>query len=241
MAWINKWYRAFLCFENFDTISNGVENTSEQCFAKLPMSQNSAADMRCWEIRNQTYFSDPELCVNGEVHREEGIHTGIPIPVTHHTETDSEVTNEKSCSKSCLKNYEALKKQYNDLLVKLDDTDFKAATYKRGKGGLNAVKASACWNNSQLNDKGFIEYGSQATLTRNIAPYNHILKTLMEVMLLLVEEQMEAELLQRCGTKELFLFTDSECLAASPIFKLLDETQILHKIPRLDNMYNVLI
>ncbi|GKA61774.1 putative ribonuclease H-like domain-containing protein, partial [Tanacetum coccineum] len=45
---------------------------------------------------------------------------------------ESEATNDKSCSKSCLKNYEALKKQYDDLLVKLDDTGFKAATYKRG-------------------------------------------------------------------------------------------------------------
>ncbi|GJZ91828.1 hypothetical protein Tco_0663893, partial [Tanacetum coccineum] len=46
--------------------------------------------------------------------------------------TNSEVSNDKSCSKSCLQNYEALKKQYDDLLVKLDDTGFKAATYKRG-------------------------------------------------------------------------------------------------------------
>ncbi|GKD93811.1 hypothetical protein Tco_1373648, partial [Tanacetum coccineum] len=46
--------------------------------------------------------------------------------------SDSKVTNDKSCSKSCLTNYEALKKQYDDLLVKLDDTRFKAATYKRG-------------------------------------------------------------------------------------------------------------
>ncbi|GKB33455.1 putative ribonuclease H-like domain-containing protein, partial [Tanacetum coccineum] len=44
----------------------------------------------------------------------------------------SEVTNDKSFSKSCLKNYEALKKQYDDLLVKLYDTGFKASTYKRG-------------------------------------------------------------------------------------------------------------
>ncbi|GJU96299.1 ribonuclease H-like domain-containing protein [Tanacetum coccineum] len=44
----------------------------------------------------------------------------------------SEVTNDKSCSKSCLKNYEVVKKQYDDLLVKLDDTGFKASTYKRG-------------------------------------------------------------------------------------------------------------
>ncbi|GKF40112.1 hypothetical protein Tco_0120173, partial [Tanacetum coccineum] len=50
--------------------------------------------------------------------------------------SDSEVTNDKSCSKSCLKNYEALKKQYDDLLVKLDDTGFKAATYNRGLATL---------------------------------------------------------------------------------------------------------
>ncbi|GJW51423.1 hypothetical protein Tco_0092774 [Tanacetum coccineum] len=48
----------------------------------------------------------------------------------------SELTNAKSCSKNCLKNYEALKKQYDDLLVKLSDTDFKAATYKRGLATL---------------------------------------------------------------------------------------------------------
>ncbi|GKA05161.1 putative ribonuclease H-like domain-containing protein [Tanacetum coccineum] len=46
--------------------------------------------------------------------------------------SDSKVTNDKSC----LKNYEALKKQYDDLLVKLDDTGFKAATYKRGLATL---------------------------------------------------------------------------------------------------------
>ncbi|GKB41175.1 hypothetical protein Tco_0886117 [Tanacetum coccineum] len=47
--------------------------------------------------------------------------------------SDTEV---KTCSKNCLKNYEALKKQYDDLLVKLSDTDFKAATYKRGLATL---------------------------------------------------------------------------------------------------------
>ncbi|GJY11993.1 hypothetical protein Tco_0381302, partial [Tanacetum coccineum] len=46
------------------------------------------------------------------------------------------VNNDKSCSKTCLTNYEALKKQYDDLLVKLDDTGFNAATYKRGLATL---------------------------------------------------------------------------------------------------------
>ncbi|GKE18244.1 hypothetical protein Tco_1425821, partial [Tanacetum coccineum] len=45
---------------------------------------------------------------------------------------DSEVYKDKTCTKTCLKNYETLKKQYDDLIVKLNQTKFKAATYKRG-------------------------------------------------------------------------------------------------------------
>ncbi|GJS45125.1 hypothetical protein Tco_0595246 [Tanacetum coccineum] len=45
---------------------------------------------------------------------------------------DSEVYNDKTCSKTCLKNYETLKKQCDDLIVKLNQTKFTAATYKRG-------------------------------------------------------------------------------------------------------------
>ncbi|GKB62970.1 reverse transcriptase domain-containing protein, partial [Tanacetum coccineum] len=46
---------------------------------------------------------------------------------------DSEVYTDKTCSKTCLKNYETLKKQCDDLLVKLNESEFKAATYKRVK------------------------------------------------------------------------------------------------------------
>ncbi|GKB35356.1 ribonuclease H-like domain-containing protein [Tanacetum coccineum] len=45
---------------------------------------------------------------------------------------DSEVYNDKTCSKTCLKNYETLKKQCDDLIVKLNQTEFTAATYKIG-------------------------------------------------------------------------------------------------------------
>ncbi|GJU05256.1 ribonuclease H-like domain-containing protein [Tanacetum coccineum] len=51
---------------------------------------------------------------------------------------DSEVYTDKTCSKTCLKNYETLKKQYDDLLAKLHQTEFKATTYKRG---LDTVEA----------------------------------------------------------------------------------------------------
>ncbi|GJW61691.1 ribonuclease H-like domain-containing protein [Tanacetum coccineum] len=45
---------------------------------------------------------------------------------------DSEVYNDKSYTKTCLKNYETLKKQCDDLIVKLNQTEFTRATYKRG-------------------------------------------------------------------------------------------------------------
>ncbi|GJR78451.1 putative ribonuclease H-like domain-containing protein [Tanacetum coccineum] len=41
-----------------------------------------------------------------------------------------------------------------------------------------------------------------------------------------------------CDKKNYVLFTDSECLVLSPNFKLSDESQILLKIPRKDNMYS---
>ncbi|GKF63401.1 hypothetical protein Tco_0186849, partial [Tanacetum coccineum] len=43
---------------------------------------------------------------------------------------------------------------------------------------------------------------------------------------------------QMCDKKNYVLFTDTECLVLPPNFKLLDETQILLKIPRKDNMYS---
>ncbi|GKC23724.1 ribonuclease H-like domain-containing protein [Tanacetum coccineum] len=49
--------------------------------------------------------------------------------------SDSEV---KTCSKTCLTNYETLKKQYDDLIFKLHETEFKAISYKRG---LDTVEA----------------------------------------------------------------------------------------------------
>ncbi|GKE54179.1 ribonuclease H-like domain-containing protein [Tanacetum coccineum] len=43
---------------------------------------------------------------------------------------------------------------------------------------------------------------------------------------------------QMCDKKNHVLFTDTECLVLSPNFKLPDESQILLKIPREDNMYS---
>ncbi|GJV43900.1 ribonuclease H-like domain-containing protein [Tanacetum coccineum] len=52
--------------------------------------------------------------------------------------SDSEVYTDKTCSKTCLNNYETCKKQYDDLLAKQLQTKFESATYKRG---LDTVEA----------------------------------------------------------------------------------------------------
>nr|GEU62700.1 putative ribonuclease H-like domain-containing protein [Tanacetum cinerariifolium] len=44
---------------------------------------------------------------------------------------------------------------------------------------------------------------------------------------------------QMCDKKNSVLFTDTECLVLSPEFKLLDESQVLLRVPRENNMYNV--
>ncbi|GJS16559.1 putative ribonuclease H-like domain-containing protein [Tanacetum coccineum] len=43
---------------------------------------------------------------------------------------------------------------------------------------------------------------------------------------------------QMCDKKNSVLFTEIECLVLSPNFKLLDESQVLLKVPRQNNMYN---
>nr|GEZ52717.1 putative ribonuclease H-like domain-containing protein [Tanacetum cinerariifolium] len=44
---------------------------------------------------------------------------------------------------------------------------------------------------------------------------------------------------QMCDKKNSVLFTDTECLVLSHDFKLLDESQVLLRVPRENNMYNV--
>nr|GEY20483.1 ribonuclease H-like domain-containing protein [Tanacetum cinerariifolium] len=44
---------------------------------------------------------------------------------------------------------------------------------------------------------------------------------------------------QMCNKKNSVLFTDTECLVLSPKFKLPDDTQVMLRVPRENNMYNV--
>ncbi|GJS38412.1 putative ribonuclease H-like domain-containing protein [Tanacetum coccineum] len=44
---------------------------------------------------------------------------------------------------------------------------------------------------------------------------------------------------QICDKNNSVLFNDTECIVLSPNFKLIDESQVLHRVPRKNNMYSV--
>nr|GEZ70032.1 ribonuclease H-like domain-containing protein [Tanacetum cinerariifolium] len=44
---------------------------------------------------------------------------------------------------------------------------------------------------------------------------------------------------QMCDKKNNVLFNDTECIVLSPNFKLIDESQVLLRVPRKNNMYSV--
>ncbi|GJW20229.1 ribonuclease H-like domain-containing protein [Tanacetum coccineum] len=56
------------------------------------------------------------------------VHTNIALI----SFSDSEVHNDKTCSKTCLKSFETLKTQLDDLRIELIKSEFNLATYKRG-------------------------------------------------------------------------------------------------------------
>ncbi|GJR91144.1 putative ribonuclease H-like domain-containing protein [Tanacetum coccineum] len=103
---------------------------------------------------------------------------------------------------------------------------------------VNTVKASACWvwrltklNSASITFKrqNYIDArGKSKSTSRN----------LMEDMLHLEEELEEEELLM-CDKKNSVLFTDIACFVMSPNFKLPNESQVLLKVLRKNNMYSV--
>ncbi|GKC82201.1 putative ribonuclease H-like domain-containing protein, partial [Tanacetum coccineum] len=112
---------------------------------------------------------------------------------------------------------------------------------------VNAIKASAywVWRPTKLNS-------AQRLFEENINKVIHKKKiktlwNLMEDMLPLGEEPKEGKLLVKellklflgVDKKNSFLFTNIGCFVLSSDFKLAEESQVLLKVPRKNNMYSV--
>nr|GFA12585.1 ribonuclease H-like domain-containing protein [Tanacetum cinerariifolium] len=100
------------------------------------------------------------------------------------------------------------------------------------------------WTNAQrgnpqqdLKDKGVIDSGCSRNMTRNrsyLTEYEEINRGFVaELKFNLFSVS------QMCDKKNNVLFTDTECVILSPDFKLNDESHVLLKVPRKDNMYSV--
>ncbi|GJW90754.1 putative ribonuclease H-like domain-containing protein [Tanacetum coccineum] len=119
--------------------------------------------------------------------------------------------------------YSAKPMSFNAVKVKVNTVRQKAVKNAR----QNSVVVNVVRGKPQQDDTRFINSGCSRHMTGNIA----------YLMLHLGEEHMVVEFLM-CDKKNYVLFTDTECLVLSPNFKLPDESQILFKIPRKDNMYS---
>ncbi|GKB54231.1 ribonuclease H-like domain-containing protein [Tanacetum coccineum] len=99
-----------------------------------------------------------------------------------------------------------------------------------------------------LHDQGIFDSGCSRHMTGNksyLTDYQEFvedifiedLSDLMDVL----KEELKFNLFsvsQMCDKKNSVLFTKTECLVLSPDFKLLDESQVLLKVPRQNNMYS---
>ncbi|GKA19668.1 ribonuclease H-like domain-containing protein [Tanacetum coccineum] len=379
------------------TVSPNVNTTSHQDLEQIHEDDLEAMDLK-WQLsllsiraKRWDNFAGNIL----EQKEQRGVKEQVKKNMALMVFLDSEVYNDKTCTKTCLKNYKTLKKQSDDLIVMLNQTEFIAATYKRGLATVEEqlisyrknevlfseevaiLKREVACKDYEINGLGyndvppphpliynrpkkldlsysgldefkdpeFKSYGSkdkqvsedtssfvdsplnvdketakavntarlkavnivrshsavvnavrfnQANVVKASAywvwrptkldsasttlkkhnyidargRYKSISRNLMEVMLHLGEEHLVVRIVmvkgtlktdsldfedvyfvnelkfnlfsvsQMCDKKNYVLFTDTECLVLSPNFKLPDESQILLKIPRKDNMYS---
>ncbi|GJW47720.1 putative ribonuclease H-like domain-containing protein [Tanacetum coccineum] len=133
---------------------------------------------------------------------------------------------------------------------------------------VNAIKASACWvwklktkiqvsnglgpqkrlvflpyvqGNPQqdLQKKGVIDSGCSRHMTENMS-YLTDFEEINEGYVAFGELKFNLfSVSQMCDKKNSVLFNDTECIVLSPNFKLTDESHVLLKVPRKNNMYSV--
>nr|GEX60568.1 retrovirus-related Pol polyprotein from transposon TNT 1-94 [Tanacetum cinerariifolium] len=167
--------------------------------------------------------------------------------------SDSKVS---TCSKACLKSYETLKEHYDNLSkdykkyqlnVRAYKTELKKKLEKAEKERdeikitlekfENSSKTLNKMLDSQVNDKYKTGVGYHAVPP----PYTgSFMPPKPDLILADVDEYVVSESVisvRAVATNE--ANTSTECVVLSPDFKLLDESQVLIRVPRKNNMYSV--
>ncbi|GKA06637.1 hypothetical protein Tco_0685861 [Tanacetum coccineum] len=118
--------------------------------------------------------------------------------------------------------------------------DRAVVSENKGKGA-NAVKASACWvwKAKRDYDGRFVSFGDSKG---RISGKGKIKTGSLDFEDVYFCKELKYNLFsvsQICDKKNKVLFTDTECLVLSSDFKLLDESQVLMRVPRKDNIYSL--
>ncbi|GJR54101.1 ribonuclease H-like domain-containing protein [Tanacetum coccineum] len=117
----------------------------------------------------------------------------------------------------------------------------------RPKAVLSVVKGNKRNGNPQQNlkDKGVIDSGCSRHVIRNgsyLTDYEEIDEGFIAFGDVYFVKELKFNLFsvsQICDKKNSVLFTDTECVVLSPNFKLTNESHVLLKVPRKDNMYSI--
>ncbi|GJT24372.1 ribonuclease H-like domain-containing protein [Tanacetum coccineum] len=108
----------------------------------------------------------------------------------------------------------------------------KKLTARPNSAVVNAVRENQ--GHPQKEDQGYVDNGCSRHMTGNIGKLD------FEDVYFVKELQFNLfSVSQMCDKKNSVLFTDTGCFVLSPDFKLADESQVLLKVPRKNNMYSV--
>ncbi|GKA24911.1 putative ribonuclease H-like domain-containing protein [Tanacetum coccineum] len=104
---------------------------------------------------------------------------------------------------------------------------------------VNAVKGNQGNPQMDLQDQGVIDNGCSRHMTGNMSYLTDFVEIDGGYVAFGELEFNLFNVSQMCDKKNSVLFNDTECIVLSPNFKLTDESHVLLKVPRKNNMYSV--
>ncbi|GJT64171.1 retrovirus-related pol polyprotein from transposon TNT 1-94 [Tanacetum coccineum] len=110
-------------------------------------------------------------------------------------------------------------------------------TVRPNSAVLNAVRANQ--GHPQKEDQGYVDSGCSRHMIGNMSYLLDFKKFVEGYVTFGLTEQKGPGKLLMCDKKNSILFTDTGCFVLSPDFKLADESQVLLKVPRKNNMYSI--
>ncbi|GJY97207.1 putative ribonuclease H-like domain-containing protein [Tanacetum coccineum] len=132
LVWMNKAEIETMSIDDLYNNFKIVENPNGSNLLQQDLEQINEDDLEAMDLKWQLSLLSMRAKRNQDNTRKKGNNEDTSSKAMLAIDGDSEVYNDKTCFKTCLKNYETLKKQCDDLIVKLNQTEFTATTYKRG-------------------------------------------------------------------------------------------------------------